>query len=78
MEISIDDGATWQSATLGESLGKYSFRPWQFTLPPRAAGRLSVMARASNTQGTVQPAELIFNGPGYHNNVVQKIALDIV
>jgi hypothetical protein len=36
------------------------------------------MARASNTQGTVQPAELIFNGPGYHNNVVQKIALDIV
>ena len=56
VEISIDDGATWQRATLGESLGKYSFRPWQFTLPPRAAGRLSVMARASNTQGTVQPA----------------------
>jgi hypothetical protein len=62
----------------GESLGKYSFRTWQFTCPPRAAGRLSVMARASNTQGTVQPAELIFNAPGYHNNVVQKIALDIV
>jgi DMSO/TMAO reductase YedYZ molybdopterin-dependent catalytic subunit len=78
VEISVDDGTTWQSATLGESLGKYSFRTWQFTCPPRAAGHLSVMARASNTQGTVQPAELIFNGPGYHNNAVQKIALDIV
>ncbi len=78
VEISLDGGSTWRSATLGESLGKYSFRPWQFSCPPRAAGPLNVMARASNMQGTVQPAELIFNGPGYHNNVVQKIALDIV
>jgi hypothetical protein len=39
---------------------------------------MSVMARASNSQGSSQPAELIFNGAGYHNNVVQKIAVDIV
>jgi len=78
VEISVDGGSTWRSAALGDSLGKYSFRPWQFSCPPRAAGPLNVMARASNMQGTVQPSELIFNGPGYHNNVVQKIALDIV
>jgi DMSO/TMAO reductase YedYZ molybdopterin-dependent catalytic subunit len=78
VEISVDDGRTWQSATLGESQGRYSFRTWQFTCPPRASSRFSVMARANNAQGTVQPAELIFNGPGYHNNVVQKIAIDIV
>jgi DMSO/TMAO reductase YedYZ molybdopterin-dependent catalytic subunit len=78
VEISVDDGRSWQSATLGESQGRFSFRAWQFTCPPRAAGRLFVMARANNSQGTVQPAELIFNGPGYHNNVVQKIAIDIV
>ena len=78
VEISVDGGSSWRSAALGDSLGKYSFRPWQFSCPPRDAGRLNVMARASNMQGTVQPAELIFNGPGYHNNVVQKIALDIV
>jgi hypothetical protein len=78
VEISVDDGRTWQSATLGESQGRYSFRTWQFTCPARAAGRFPVMARASNAQGTVQPAELIFNGPGYHNNVVQKIAIEIV
>jgi DMSO/TMAO reductase YedYZ molybdopterin-dependent catalytic subunit len=77
VEISLDDGRSWQSATLGESQGRYSFRTWQFTCPPRTASRLSVMARASSSQGTVQPAELIFNGPGYHNNVVQKIAIDI-
>jgi DMSO/TMAO reductase YedYZ molybdopterin-dependent catalytic subunit len=78
VEISVDDGRTWQSAKLGESQGKYSFRTWQFSCPPRVAGRMSVMARASNAQGTSQPSELIFNGAGYHNNVVQKIAIDIV
>jgi len=78
VEVSVDDGRTWQSAQLGENQGKYSFRPWQFICSPRAAGRMSLMARASNTQGTSQPSELIFNGAGYHNNVVQKIMIDIV
>jgi hypothetical protein len=39
---------------------------------------MTVMARASNARGTSQPFELIFNAPGYHNNVVQKIAIEIV
>jgi DMSO/TMAO reductase YedYZ molybdopterin-dependent catalytic subunit len=78
VEISVDDGRTWQSAKLGESQGKYSFRTWQFSCSARVSGRMSVMARASNVQGTAQPAELIFNGAGYHNNVVQKIAIEIV
>jgi len=78
VEISVDDGRTWQSARLGESQGKYSFRTWQFSCSARAAGRMTVMARASSVQGSAQPAELIFNGAGYHNNVVQKIAIEIV
>jgi len=78
VEISVDDGRTWQSATLGESQGRYSFRPWQFASAPRATGRMTVMARASSAQGTSQPSELIFNAAGYHNNVVQKIVIDVV
>jgi hypothetical protein len=78
VEVSVDEGRSWQSAELGENHGKYSFRTWQFTHAPRVAGRISVMARASNAQGSSQPSELIFNGPGYHNNVVQKIVIDIV
>jgi DMSO/TMAO reductase YedYZ molybdopterin-dependent catalytic subunit len=78
VDVSVDEGRSWQSAELGENHGKYSFRTWQFTYVPRAAGRVSVMARASNSQGTSQPSELIFNGAGYHNNVVQTIVIDIV
>jgi DMSO/TMAO reductase YedYZ molybdopterin-dependent catalytic subunit len=78
VEVSVDEGRNWQSADLGASQGRYSFRPWQITHRPRASGRLSVMARASGAQGTSQPSDLIFNGAGYHNNVVQKIVLEIL
>ncbi len=78
VEVSVDDGRTWQSATLGENQGRYSFRPWQFASAPRPPGPVSVMARASSAQGTSQPSELIFNAAGYHNNVVQKIVIHVV
>jgi DMSO/TMAO reductase YedYZ molybdopterin-dependent catalytic subunit len=78
VEVSIDEGRTWEGAELGTDVGRYSFRPWQFAFTPRAKGHLSVMARASNTQGASQTFELIFNGPGYHNNVIHKVGVEIV
>jgi len=77
VDISVDEGRSWERAELGADSGRYSFRPWQFTLPPRTRGRVTVMARASNAQGATQTEELIFNGPGYHNNVIQKIGIEI-
>ena len=77
VEISLDEGRSWQAAELGTDLGRYSFRPWQHAFTPRAKGHMSVMARASNAQGSTQVSELIFNGPGYHNNVMQKIGIEI-
>ena len=41
-------------------------------------GRISIMARATNVQGTSQVSKLIFNPPGYHNNVVQTITVQCV
>jgi DMSO/TMAO reductase YedYZ molybdopterin-dependent catalytic subunit len=78
VDVSLDEGRSWEMAEVGPSLGRFSFRPWQYVFSPRAKGRLSVMARASNVQGTAQTYELIFNAPGYHNNVVQKLGIEIV
>lgn len=77
IEVSLDGGSTWSTAELGADLGRYSFRPWRFSFTPSGAARQIILARASNAQGTTQPSELIFNGPGYHNNVVQKVTVDI-
>ena len=78
VEVSVDDGRVWEAAELGADLGRYSFRPWKFAFRPRARGRISILARATNTQGSTQTFELIFNAPGYHNNVVQKITVEVV
>ena len=77
VEVSIDEGRSWESAELGTDLGRFSFRPWQYAFKPKAKGGLTIMARASNAQGATQTYELIFNGPGYHNNVIQRLAVDI-
>ena len=69
--ISTDDGETWTEATLGENLGKYSFREW--TLPVTlAAGPHVLMARATSNGGKTQPLQPLWNPAGYLRNVVEK------
>ncbi|MBI3525342.1 MAG: molybdopterin-dependent oxidoreductase [Betaproteobacteria bacterium] len=77
VEVSIDEGKTWQAATLGADQGRFSFRSWQFSFKPTQSGKHVVMAKASNRQGATQTFELIFNPAGYHNNVVQRIAIQV-
>jgi hypothetical protein len=78
VEVSRDGGRVWEAADLGADLGRFSFRPWQLTLTPTETGPLVLMARATNRQGSTQVSELIFNNPGYHNNVIQAVALTVV
>ena len=37
VDVSTDGGKTWSSATLGQDLGRFAFRPWSFTSTPRTA-----------------------------------------
>ena len=73
--VSTDGGRTWSAADLGEDLGRFSFRPWRFRFRPERSGDYVVMARAANRQGMAQTFDLVFNPPGYHNNVMQRITL---
>jgi len=72
--VSTDGGKTWSSATLGQDLGRFAFRPWSFALTAKR-GKNTVMVNATNKIGQSQTAELIFNPAGYHNNVMQTITL---
>lgn len=77
VEVSTDGGRSWTAAELGPDSGRYSFRPWRFAFTPAAAGSQVILARATNVLGTTQPSELLFNAPGYHNNVVQQLTVEI-
>ncbi len=74
VEISTDGGKSWSSATLGQDLGRFAFRPWTFDLSAKR-GKNTVMVNATNKIGQSQTSELIFNPAGYHNNVMQNISL---
>ncbi|HTP92576.1 MAG TPA: molybdopterin-dependent oxidoreductase [Xanthobacteraceae bacterium] len=75
VEASVDGGKTWSAATLGDDLGRYAFRPWSFPLAAKR-GKNTVMVNATNKIGQTQTATLLFNGAGYHNNVMQSITLE--
>jgi DMSO/TMAO reductase YedYZ molybdopterin-dependent catalytic subunit len=76
VDVSTDGGRTWSVATLGQDHGRYSFRGFSLTMTP-AAGRMIVMARASNRAGAAQTFDLIANPAGYHHNVVQRIPIEV-
>jgi hypothetical protein len=75
VEVSTDGGKTWTTASLGEDLGRYAFRPWSFVLTGKK-GKNTVTVNATNKIGQSQTAELIFNPAGYHNNVMQNVTLN--
>jgi len=78
VEISSDGGKSWRDAELGRDAGRFAFRTFRFAFAPSRPGRYQVMARASNTIGQTQAAELIFNPAGYNNNVVRPLTVNVV
>lgn len=77
VEVSVDDGKTWQKATLGKDLGPYAFRAFTFKTGKLAAGRHVLSARATSNSGETQAETLKFNPAGYHHNVPQKVAVTV-
>jgi hypothetical protein len=77
VEMSTDAGRTWLPTMLGEDLGRFAFRTFSFRLSPKAKGKQTVMARATNKIGQTQPSQLIHNPAGYHHNVIHTLTLNV-
>jgi hypothetical protein len=77
VEVSSDGGKTWTAAMLGQDLGRFAFRTFSYSFSPKARGKQTVMARASNKIGQGQTTELIQNPAGYHHNVVHALTLNV-
>ncbi len=72
VDVSADGLKTWQPARLGEDLGRYSFRTWEFTWTPKAPGRYTVAVRATDGAGNTQPDEGVWNPGGYLWNKIER------
>jgi hypothetical protein len=78
VEVSVDGGATWTRASLGNDLGRYSFRRWRHRWTPGSRGDHSVRSRATAGDGSVQPDKEGWNRGGYMRNVVEEITVHVV
>ncbi|MEZ2131812.1 MULTISPECIES: molybdopterin-dependent oxidoreductase [unclassified Sinorhizobium] len=76
--LSVDGGASWRPAKLGTDVGRFAWRQWTYAFTPAKAGAAAVMVRARNNSGATQVDKLLFNAAGYHNNIVQKLALQVI
>lgn len=76
VEISTDGGSTWSSATLGHEQAHYAWRLWHHDFLAKT-GDYSILSRATDTQGRVQPAAPTWNPSGYLYNAVDQVKIHV-
>lgn len=78
--ISLDSGKTWEASELEAELSPHAFRVFKFGFRPKAKGRVTIMAKAINTQGEEQPFahEIEWNHGGYKYNGVDSVTIEVV
>lgn len=77
VEVSLDAGETWHEASfVGPDLGRFAWRNFAFAteLEP---GTYTIVSRATDAEGNVQPEETEPNNSGYSHNGWRAPAIEI-
>ena len=75
LDVSVDDGKTWNPAKLIGLQEPYAWRHWEYLWEAKLQGAYTIMARAKDTNGRKQPLAASWNVLGYGNNGVQEHAV---
>lgn len=76
LDVSIDFGATWQSADLDSPVNRYAWQRWSATVDLPQDGYYEIWARATDSEGRAQPPVVPgWNPRGYANNMMHRIAV---
>jgi DMSO/TMAO reductase YedYZ molybdopterin-dependent catalytic subunit len=76
VDVSHDGGRTWRPARLVEPDRPGAWRTWEADVDARP-GTLSLMARATDRSGRVQPIAAPRDAAGYGNNSIHEVRLDV-
>ena len=78
VEVSIDGGVSWHTATLGEPRNRYDWRRWTAGLELPGDGTFDVAVRATDSEGTTQPERPTnWNPGGYGANAWHRITVQV-
>jgi DMSO/TMAO reductase YedYZ molybdopterin-dependent catalytic subunit len=77
VDVSVDRGRTWKPARLTGQATRFGWRLWEFPWTPPDDSHHTVLARARDASGDVQPIVPEWNPAGYLWNAIARADLNI-
>ncbi|GLH62678.1 sulfite oxidase [Parageobacillus sp. G301] len=77
VEVSVDNGQTWNRATLKRLKERYAWVQWEWRWEVHKKGEYTILAKATDSSGRTQPFTSMWNRKGYGYNAIQKVHIKI-
>ncbi|MBM4124795.1 MAG: sulfite oxidase [Nitrospira sp.] len=77
VEVSTDEGRTWEAAKLVGDDVPYAWRQWQFLWRTGGPGSRTILSRATDDRGQVQPMASPWNPGGFLWNGVDQVQVQV-
>ncbi len=77
VDVSVDSGATWQPAKLTGQAVKYAWRRFEFTFTATTQDTHTILSRATDSRGAVQPVVPAWNPSGYLWNAPDQVRIEV-
>jgi len=77
VEVSCDDGKTWEPARLLGEAQPYAWRQWQYLWNARQVGPTTILCRATDAQGAQRPEKSPWNPGGFLWNGWDRLAVTV-
>jgi DMSO/TMAO reductase YedYZ molybdopterin-dependent catalytic subunit len=78
VEVSVDEGQTWQVAEFIGPDEPFAWRQWQYVWHVGQAGEYTIKSRARDSRGRLQPETARWNFLGYGNNGIDEHAVRVI
>lgn len=75
LDVSIDFGTTWQTAELDDPVNDGAWQSWRTKVSLPQAGYYEIWARATDSEGDMQPFAIAWNPKGYLNNTMHRVGV---
>ncbi len=77
VDVTADFGATWMKADLKGAPNPHAWQRWSADVPLAGRGYYEIWARATDSEGVMQPFAINWNPKGYLNNSLHRIAVSV-
>ena len=77
VDFSSDGGTTWEVAEMVGPSERYAWQKWHYSWTPDEPGDYTLMSRAVDVQGNVQPMKSRWNRLGYMVNGVKPVEVTV-